>query len=295
MVTTMLRFIAALLVGLSLCVAPVLAATAVTVNGVPITDIEVSQRTKLLALEGGGGSKKAMEQLIDEQLQIQEAKRLNIVITDQQVDDAFQQVARNVKVSTDKLRQILQQSGVAMETMRARLRAALAWQGVSQIAVQSRVKLSDVELDQKASAELTSDMSYDYILKEVLFISTTGNASARTGQANQYRAAFKGCDSAVQLSLNYTDAAVREMGRRHATQLPDALAKELAALNVGGITKPRVTESGVSMLAICSKTAARDTSFLKNKLRAEQGSDQMKAESQKYMQELRQKAKIIYG
>jgi peptidyl-prolyl cis-trans isomerase SurA len=291
----MLRLIAALLISVTLGVGSAFAATAVTVNGVPISDIEVSQRTKLLALEGGGGTKKAMDQLINEQLQLQEAKKYNITITDEQVDGAFQQVARNVKLSTDKLRALLQSRGVSADTMRARLRAALAWQQLSGMVVQSRVKLSDLELDKEAAAALDTDSSYDYILKEVLFISTTGNAAARTGQANAYRKAFKGCDSAVQLSLNYTDAAVRDMGRRHATQLNDALAKELAGLNVGGITKPRVTEGGVSMLAICAKEAARDTSFIKNKLRSQQGSEAMKAESQKYLDELRAKAKIVYS
>jgi peptidyl-prolyl cis-trans isomerase SurA len=290
----MLRLIAAVLIGLTLSAAPAFAATKVTVNGVPISDLEIAARVKLLALEGGGGTQKAMTQLVDEQIQLQEAKRLNITISDSDVDGAYQQVARNVKLSTDKLTELLRSRGISADTMRARLRAALAWQRISQVAVQSRVQVSDLELDQKASSELSQDLSYDYILKEVLFI-TTGNASARTGQANKYRSAFQGCDSAVQLSLNYTDAAVRDMGRRHATQLPEALAKELAGLNVGGITKPRVTEQGVSMLAICSKTAARDTTFLKNKLRSEQGNEAMKAEAEKYMEELRQKAQIVYS
>lgn len=291
----MLRLIAALLIGFTLSVMPAFAATKVTVNGVPISDIEISQRTKLLALEGGGGTKKAMEQLVDEQLQLQEAKRMNIVITDAQVDDAFTNVARNIKVSSDKLRQILAQAGVNMDTMKARLRAAIAWQQVSGMVVASRVKLSDLELDKAASAKIDQSSSYDYILKEVLFITTGKNASGRTGEANKYRAAFKGCDTAVQVSLNFTDAAVRDMGRRHATQLPEALAAELGKLNVGGITKPRVTESGVSMLAICSKNEARDTSFVKNKLRSEQGNEAMKAEAEKFKGELRQKAKIIYS
>lgn len=284
-----------MLIGLTLSVMPALAATKVTVNGVPISDIEIAQRSKLLTLEGGGGTKKAMEQLIDEQLQIQEAKRMNIVVSDQQVDDAFTQVARNIKVSTDKLNQILQQAGVSKETMRARLRAAIAWQQVSGMVVASRVKVSDLDLEKAASAQLDQASSYDYILKEVLFITTGKNASGRTGEANKYRAAFKGCDSAVQVSLNFTDAAVRDMGRRHATQLPEALAAELAKLNVGGITKPRVTEAGVSMLAICSKNEARDTTFVKNKLRSEQGGEAMKAEAEKFKAELRQKAKIVYS
>lgn len=289
----MFRIIAATLIALSLITAPVLAATRVTVNGVPISDLEVDQRTRLLRLEGGGDRKKAMDSLVNEQLQIQEAKRLGIEISDAQVDDAFQTVARNIKVSTDKLREILQQNGVSQDTMKMRLRAALAWQKLNEVAVRSRVQLSDVDLEKQAAAQLNAQSSYDYILKEVLFVG--GNPSARTGDANRYRAAFKGCDSAVQVSLNFTDAAVRDIGRRHATQLPDALASELGKLNVGGITKPRVSEGGVSMLAICAKNEARDTTFLKNKLRNEQGAGAMKAEGEKYLAELRSKAQIVYN
>ena len=290
------RLLAATLLGTMLsfgALAPAFAATAVTVNGVAIDDREVAARVQLMKLEGGGSNAKALDALITEQLQLQEATRLGIAVTDQQVNDAFQQVARNVKMSTDKLTQLLRANGVSDATMKARLRAALAWQGVAEIAIKSRVQLSDLQLDQEAQKGLTPDMSYDYVLKEVLFITVGKNASGRTSEANKYRAAFQGCDSAVDLSLKFTDAAVRDVGRRHATQMPEAQAKELAALNVGGITKPRVTEAGVSMLAICSKEQARDTTFIKNKLRNEQGQDAFKAETEKYLAELRKKAKIV--
>jgi peptidyl-prolyl cis-trans isomerase SurA len=290
------RLLAATLLGtvLSLgALAPALAATAVSVNGVAIDDREVAARVQLMKLEGGGSTSKALDALITEQLQLQEAKRLGIEVTDQQVNEAFQQVARNVKMSTDKLNQLLRANGVSEATMKSRLKAALAWQKIAEVAIRSRVQVSDLKLDQDAQAKLTPDMSFDYVLKEVLFITSGKNASGRTGEANRYRAAYKGCDSAVDVSLKFTDAAVRDMGRRHATQLPDAIAKELAGLNVGGITKPRVTEGGVSMLAVCSKTQARDTTFIKNKLRSEQGSGAFKAEAEKYLAELRQKARIV--
>jgi peptidyl-prolyl cis-trans isomerase SurA len=290
------RLLAATLLGTMLsfsALAPALAATAVTVNGVAIDDRDVSARVNLMKIEGGGSNSKALDALVTEQLQLQEAKRLGIEITDQQVNDAYQQVARNVKMSTDKLTQLLRANGVSDATMKSRLKAALAWQKVAEIAIRQRVQLSDLQLDQQAQAGLTSDMSYDYVLKEVLFISNGKNASGRTGEANRYRSAFKGCDTAVDVSLKFTDAAVRDMGRRHATQLPEPLAKELAGLNVGGISKPRVTESGVSMLAVCAKTQARDTTFLKNKLRSEKGQDAFKAEAEKYLAELRQKATIV--
>lgn len=291
----MYRLIAATVLALALGLAPALAATKVTVNGVPISDLEISSRVKLMKLEGGGNNQKATEQLIEDQLKIQEAKRLGVVISDGEVDSAFQTVARNVKVSTDKLRELLTQNGVSIDTMRLRLRAALAWQRLGDVAIKARVQLSDIDLDKQAEAKLGAESSFDYILKEVLFVAADRSPVSRTADANRYRAAYKGCDTAVQVSLGFTDAAVRDLGRRHATQLPDALATELAKINVGGISKPRVVEGGVSMLAICSKESARDLTFIKNKLRSEEGSKAMAAEAEKYLAELRKKAKIVYN
>lgn len=271
---------------------PALAAVKASVNGVTITDIQVAQRLKLFQLEGKGGSKAALDELVNEQVMIQEAKRLGINVPESEVEAAVLQVARNIKVSRDKLDQILNQAGVNVDTLKDRLRANLAWNQVIQSTVMSRVALSDAELDQKAQSELNASNSFDYILKEVIFIGK--GSSARTGQANQYRKSFQGCDSAVQLSLSYTDAAVIDVGRRHATQMPPAIAKELAGLNVGGITKPRVVEQGVSMLAVCSKSEAKDTTFLKSEIQAEAGEDALKAETSKYLDEVKQRMKIVY-
>ena len=293
------RVLAAVLVGLAIAVGgavPAMAAVKATVNGVQISDVQVSQRLKLFQLEGRSGSKAALDELIDEVIMLQEAKRLGIEINDAQVDQAFQNVARNIKVSVENLKRILAQNGVNEGTLRDRLRSALAWNEVTTIVVMPRIQISDVELEQKAGAKLDASMSYDYILKEVLFVLPGGKGAAnqRTAQANQYRKSFQGCDNAVQLSLSYTDAAVIDVGRRHATQMPEAIAKELAGLNVGGITKPRVVENGVSMLAVCAKSVAEDTTFIKSNLRAEAGNAQMKEATEAYLKELREKAKIIY-
>jgi peptidyl-prolyl cis-trans isomerase SurA len=293
----MARAIAAVLIGLVMVVGaamPALAAVKATVNGVQITDVQVSQRLKLFALEGRSGANAALQELIDEALMMQEAKRLGIEVSDAQVDDAFLGVARNIKVSSDKLKEILTQNGVNLDTLRNRLRSALAWNSITQNVIVPRVQISDVDLEQQAEAKLDPSLSYDYILKEVLFVAPGGKgASGRTAQANQFKKSFQGCDSAVQLSASYTDAAVIDIGRRHATQMPEPIAKELANLNVGGITKPRVVENGVSMLAVCSKSVAQDTTFIKSNLRAEAGNAQLKGEQDKYLAELREKGKII--
>ncbi len=292
------RAAGALIVGMLLSMAVAMPAFAqtvrVTVNGTPITDVQISQRVKLFALEGNrGGTKGATEQLIDEAVQMSEAKRLGITVSNAQVDDAFLQIARNLKLSEDKLRQMLQQGGINMDTLKDRLRAAIAWNAVTEMAIMPQVQISDLELDQKAAGQLKDYQSFDYILKEVIFVGQ--GAAKRTGDANRYRSRFAGCDSAVDVSLNFTDAAVLDVGRRNATQLPEAIAKELAGLNVGGITKPRVVENGVSMLAICEKTQAEDLTFIKSDLRAEQGNEALTDQVATYLADLRKSAKIIYN
>ena len=292
------RAAGAMIIGVVLSLAAALPATAqsvrVTVNGTPITDLQVAARVKLFALEGNnGGSRGATEQLINEALQVEEAKRLGVTVSNAQIDEALLQIARNMNVSQDKLVALLQQGGVSTETLRDRLRAAIAWNAVTERAIMPQVQISELALDQQAEGRLQAFQTFDYILKEVIFVGA--GSSARSGQANNYRSKFAGCDTAVDLSLAYTDAAVIDVGRRHATQLPEAIAKELAGLNVGGITKPRVVEQGVSMLAVCEKTQAEDLTFIKGDLRAEQGNQALEGEVEKYLADLRARAKIIYN
>jgi peptidyl-prolyl cis-trans isomerase SurA len=295
----MLRALALLVLGLGLIMGaayPASAATTkITVNGDPITDFQIEQRLKLFQLEGRSGRQAAQKELIDEAIMVQEARRLGITVSDAQLDDAFLSVARNIKLSPDKLREVLAASGVNPETLRDRLRAAIAWQQVTSQSIAPSVQISDLQLEQEAAGMATETTQYDYVLKEVLFVTSGGrSASSRTAEANRYRRSFNGCDGAVQLSLSYTDAAVMDIGRRHATQLPEAIANELAGLNVGQITKPRVVENGVSMLAVCSKASARDLTFLKDQLRAEQGNQAVTREAEAKLTELRNRAAIVY-
>ncbi len=292
------RAAGAMIIGVVLSLAAALPTAAqsvrVTVNGTPITDLQIAARVKLFAMEGNStGSRGATEQLINEALQVEEAKRLGITVSNAQIDDALLQIARNMNVSQDKLVSMLQQGGVSTETLRDRLRAAIAWNAVTERAIMPQVQISDLALDQQAEGQLQAFQTFDYILKEIIFVGA--GSSARSGQANNYRAKFAGCDTAVDLSLAYTDAAVVDVGRRHATQLPEAIAKELAGLNVGGITKPRVVEQGVSMLAVCEKTQAEDLTFIKGDLRAEQGNEALEGEVEKYLADLRARAKIIFN
>ncbi|WP_424981634.1 peptidylprolyl isomerase [Maritalea sp. S77] len=269
----------------------------VVVNGTTITDHDISQRAKFMRLERRGKSNNdrlrlAREELIDEALMIGEMKRIGRSVPDSAVNDAYAKVAVNLKLSSSKLTQILNAAGVQSKTLKDKLRAQIAWQGVVANVLRKKVQISDLELDLAAREEVGNATNFDFMLTEIVFLNTTGSTRSRTNEANQYRRNFNGCDNAVALALSYRDAAVRKIGRRHSTQLADPVAKELAGLNVGGISKPRTIASGVQMLAICAKTQAEDLTFVKNKLRNEVGTEKLKDEASDYLAKLREQANI---
>ena len=294
-----MRILGALGVALALAfpLAAEAASVVVKVNGQAITDVQVTERLALMKIEHRSGQKAAIDELITEALEDQEAVRLGFTITEADIDTAFQQVAQNLKLSTSNLQKVLTDNGVGIQTLRDRLKASLSWGKVTGSVVSAKVQFSEADIDAQAKAKLNDVNSYDYILKEVLFLMPggQGNASQRTAQANAYRKAYTGCANAVQESLAYTDAAVRDLGRKNAGQFPDALAQELAGLNVGGITKPRVVQGGVSMLAVCSKEATQDTTFIAAQLRQTVGTGALQTEANKYLADLKAKAQIVYG
>ena len=55
------------------------------------------------------------------------------------------------------------------------------------------------------------------------------------------------------------------------------------------------SQGGVSMLAVCSKEAAQDTTFIADQLRQTAGNGALKTEADKYLADLKAKAQIVYG
>ena len=125
----MLRVLSAMLLAFTLLLPalPAQAATAVvTVNGQPITDVQVAQRLALYKIEGKSNRTAALNELINEALQVQEAERLGYTVSESEIDDAVLDVARQIKVSASNLSKILTDNGVPMSTLRDRLKANIA-------------------------------------------------------------------------------------------------------------------------------------------------------------------------
>ncbi|WP_428642494.1 SurA N-terminal domain-containing protein [Roseibium sp.] len=284
--------------------APASAAIKVIVNDTPITDYDISQRARLITLtqrkSAAAAKRQAQQELVDDQVKLSEAARMGIEISQSEVDNAFNNIARNVKMTPAKLSSALRQGGVKPETLKARLKAQLAWNRILSARFRGKIDVneSDIIAALKKTDEEDRQKSIEYDLKRVIVVvpknSSGGFKSKRQRESNQIRASFDGCDNAGGILGKYSEVVVQPIGRRLETELPENLKKEIQGLQPGKLTKPSKSPNGYEMIAVCGKREiASDIAVrteVENELRAKEGESQ----SRRYLMEIRRRATIIY-
>ncbi len=95
------------------------------VNGQPITTLDVEHRSKFIQLSSKKvpTRKEVLDGLIDEILEVAEAKRYSVEVPDSEVEKSYAAVATRMGVDASRLTQILTSSGTSADTLKRRLRA----------------------------------------------------------------------------------------------------------------------------------------------------------------------------
>jgi peptidyl-prolyl cis-trans isomerase SurA len=274
---------------------------AVIVNGQAITDYDVSQRQKLLALGKGGSRQAAVEELVDEQLKLQEAKKLKVEVSDQQVNAAFAQIAQRSKLPPEGFTHALASRGVDAKTLTDRLRAEIAWQSVVRAKARSAMNVREedvIDALKKKGKDPDTIKSYEYsVMQAMVFVpkgSSPAVAADHRRKAEAFRASVKGCDTAKQKAQAFTDAAVRDPVRRSGTDISTALADLFEKTPVGGTTPIQASDNGFEFMVLCEKKQISGGDGAKAQMRNELMLKEVSSASERILRELRQKANIDY-
>jgi peptidyl-prolyl cis-trans isomerase SurA len=269
----------------------------VFVNGEPVTEIDVEQRSKLLQVTGqkNVGRQEVLQQLIDEKLKIAEARRFGLTIPDKEVESSFAGMAGRMRLSGAQLTESLAKSGVNASTLKSRIRADLAWQQLVRGRYQSRLQLSDKELAETVE-EAEEAVGFDYVMRPILFLVPPGSSAAvydgRRREAEAFRGRFQSCEEGLPLARAMRDVAVRDQVMRNSGDLPAPLRKILDSVPVGQLTPPEYTKHGVELFAICSRAQSKADSPRKRQARETAYSKRFEQESNRYLQRLRRAALI---
>lgn len=279
---------------------PALAQVACFVNGAPITNFDIEQRSKFTQLSAHKvpTRKEVLDALIEEKVKTQEAGRYSMAAQKPEIDRGVANMAARAGLSPDQFTQLLAGKGITIDTIRSRMTADLSWNQLVRARFPATLEIPEKEIRdelEKKGGE-GDPVAYDYRLREILFIVPKGSPQtvfdARTREAEALRGRFESCEEGVTIARSLRDVAVRDPIRKTSSDLPENLRNLLNSTPVGKLTKPEKSSQGVSVFALCEKRENTTDTLQKRNARSEIFGSRFDAVSKRYLNEVRRSAII---
>jgi len=275
------------------------------VDGQPITQLDLEQRTKFDQMSNPNKAaptrQAVIDELVDEILELREAKRFGIVVPDSEVDDSFSGVAAHMGADSQKLTEMLARGGASANTLKQRLRAQMAWAALIRGRYKASLEIADSDVEAQLELHKPEDkneVGYEYIMRPIVFVVPRGSSDstfeARKHEAESLRGRFQNCDSGISFARALSEVAVRDQVVKFSADLPQALRDILDKTDVGHLTPPEQTAEGIQMFALCSKKETKSDTPGKKEVRDEIFQKKFGARAKRYLAELRRSAMIEY-
>jgi peptidyl-prolyl cis-trans isomerase SurA len=290
---------------LMLCATPSHAQTvAVMVNGDPITNFDIEQRSKLnfLSTHKAQVRQQVIDELIDEKLKIKEGKKYSIDPSSSDIDGLYSGMSSRMRMTPDQLTKSLATSGIRPETLKQRMKAEQVWSSLIRGRFKESLQIGEKDVAAAVKSNETPDKpdteSFEYKMQPIVLIVERGSppaaTEARRKEAEALRNRVQTCEEANSLFKSMQNSAIREAVTKTSTDLPAQLREMLDKTPIGHLTEPEVTKQGVEMVALCDRKPTAVDTPKKKEIRDKMFADKYDAKSKAYLQEVRKAAMIEY-
>ena len=231
------------------------------------SEVETQLGMIIATLEKQGGQippvntirEEVLERLIVQRLQLQRADRYGIRVSDEALNAAIANVAKNNDVSFEEFPKILDKEGINYNDYRNELRQQITIEQLRQREVISRIAVSESELDNFLIFQKDQDrLNYEYDLSHILIpvSSRAGDGEINNKQdlINElYEEIIDGedfDDVAVEFSKGQQALSGGRLGWLKGEQLPDVFVQVASELKNGELSLPFETSSGFHLIKL---------------------------------------------
>jgi peptidyl-prolyl cis-trans isomerase SurA len=246
------------------------------VNSEPITNQEVQAlRKRMSKLPSGNAAadltRQALEQLINEKAQLQQARDIGIKIEEEAIDQAELNVATNSQVSRDELRKNMAKEGLTVKAFRDQLRDQLMLTRVREREVEGRVRVSDREIEQylqeqiqAQGGQVPTELNLGMILIAVPETSSEAQIKALQDRADDVARRARSGENFADLAKNFSQAIDKganggAMGLRPADRYPELFLNATRNLRVGGTSAVIRSGAGFHILKVIERKQGQAT------------------------------------
>jgi peptidyl-prolyl cis-trans isomerase SurA len=238
-------------------------------------------------------SKDASEELINERLKLQAAKKLGVEVTDAEVKSLIKEVAERNKMTYEGFATHLNGMGVDIATMGEKFRAQKAWREMigRRYAAQATVSQRDVDLFLAAAGADTVELQLRKISLALPGRTDQTTWTRRYSEAEGLRRRFAGCKTMGELARNAADSKFEDMKFVKPASIAEPMRSMLLSAKDGEALPPVTTASGVDLYAVCGRRAVggnqeQAKAMLQNK--------ELGILAERHLRNLKQEANIEY-
>jgi len=200
-----------------------------------------------------------LERLILQKLQITRADSNGVKVSDAEVDQALTGLAAQNKLDLSQLRQAIQAQGMDYEQFRRNVRDELVVSRLRQRVVQSRVQVSDAEVDTllKNGALHRGQLHLGYIMISLPDGATPEQVEAGKKKADETKQQIDGGMDFAAAAIRYSDAPNAleggDLGWRNVDELPPAFADAADRMTEGQVSPPIRGPNGFHIIKLLGK------------------------------------------
>ncbi len=214
----------------------------IQVDNTVVTKFELDQRIKfLLALKFPGNPKQlARKQLIEERLKQSESEKLNIILSDAEIEDAQERFASRANLSANEFIEELKRLGIYSQTFRSYIETELLWQKVLEKKFNAHFNISMLQLKRSKNTAKYED-TVQVLLTEIIIPVSSQDIREKENLVSLLQN-IKDIKEFSKAARKYSKAPTASIGGKVKWQnfntLPEIIKPVIFGLSPGEVSEP---------------------------------------------------------
>lgn len=202
--------------------------------------------------------------LVDEQIMLQEAESLDLEVSAPEIAQGFATIAAQNNFEAAQFEEMLTRGGINLATMRAQIKAQIAWSKVIQTKLKPKVIVSDNDIDARMEQIASGKGKSEYLVSEIFLPvdHPKNEAAARQLAGELLQEIRSGKAPFAKIAAQFSKAAGStqggDLGWIQQGQLPRELDNALETLQAGNVSNPIRSLSGFHLVQLRDKRVISD-------------------------------------
>lgn len=210
-----------------------------------------------------------LERVILNEIQLQQAERIGLEVSDQMLNQILAEVAQNMGGSLTNLPEMLAAEGINYQEFRRQMREDVTVQQLQRIRVDQSISVSPREIEQciadlETNVVVNSEYNLSHILLSLPETASSDEIAAIVATADDISERAKSGEDFRQLAVRYSDSPTAleggELGWMKGEEVPTVFTDILAPLRDGDVSDPFRTATSIHIVKVNDMRSAVEQS-----------------------------------